>query len=228
MGVKETALIYLLIGLAMAAASILLEAERSLYARSSLFLGTLFFWPVFAPFILSRERAPLAPPVKRALPPMSPIESRIAATEKELVSALQRMRGVAEAVLSPELDRVRSLSVGLKNMAQKLGEMDALLATPEFSAIKAGNVLRELKEKVDDPDDGRVRSVEARLRNIERLRGMRTKTADDLERALYKMEEMSSQMIVLELAGGKSEVLESIRELALSIDCAIEGSFGEI
>lgn len=213
MGILETAIFYLFIGVAVAFASLLIEREARPVKRGLLFVGTLIFWPLFAPFLLSR----------RAAPPESgpdPLARRIASTEAELIAALGRVRFAGEA----DRDRVRKLAVALSAMAKRLSEMDRLLETPEFSATRAEALLAELEAKVKDREDTRLSSVRARLRNIERVRAMRSKTGDDLERALFRMEEMSSQMIVLELAGGgEAEVMESIRDLAIGVDAAVEG-----
>src|SRR5688572_19303972 len=187
MGIFETAIFYTLIGAAVAFAAMLVERDRSPARRAATFALTLVFWPVFAPFLLSMRSRP---PVQR---PEGPLDRRIASTEADLIAAMQRIRGVAEAVLAPEIDRVRHLAIALHGMAKRLGEMDRLLETPEFSVSRAEALLAELEDKVKDRDDPRLSSVRSRLRNIERLRGMRAKAADDLERALYKMEEMSSQ-----------------------------------
>lgn len=229
MGVLETAIFYLVIGAAVAFSSLLIEREKTRLERAVLFAGTLIFWPAFAPFLFGRVFAePKAPRATAATAPAehdSPLDRRIASTEGELLASMERLHGVAETVLAPELARVRKLAVALHGMAKRLLEMDRLLETPEFSAARAEALLAELETKVKDRDDARLLSVRARMRNIERVRAMRAKTADELERAIFKMEEMSSQMIVLELAGGaEAEVVESMRELALSIDAAVETS----
>lgn len=231
MGVLETAIFYLVIGAAIAFSSLLIEREQTHAKRAALFAGTLIFWPAFAPFLFNRvtarpKDAELAPaPRAPETANDSPLDRRIASTEAELLASMERLHGVAETVLAPELARVRKLAVALHGMAKRLAEMDRLLETPEFSAARAEALLAELEAKVKDRDDARLLSVRARMRNIERVRAMRVKTADELERAIFKMEEMSSQMIVLELAGGaEAEVVESMRELALSIDAAVETS----
>jgi hypothetical protein len=140
------------------------------------------------------------------------------------MGALSRLDGIAEDVLAPEIERVRGLAAALHSMAKRLKEMDRLLDTPEFSRSRAEALARELEAKGLAVDDPRKESVGARMRNIDRLAGMRARLAEELDRALFKMEEMSSQAVLLNFAGrGEGEVTRMMKEIAASVEAVAEG-----
>lgn len=217
----ESALLYGLIGVAVATA-LLLREERPRPGRSVLLLcGGTFFWPIFAPLLLSGSAGARSHPDDR---PGLSFEARISAAEEQLLAALSKLTGIAQEALAPETARVGHLAGALKAMSTRLREIDDLLNAPEFDEHAAVAALRELTSRGLGDDDPRVQSVRSRLRNVERLRAMQSRTADDLERALLKIEEMSSQMLLLKFAGRPdSEVVQVIKEIAESVEEVTEG-----
>lgn len=222
MGVLETTVLYLLIGLVVAAALLLREEPgQGLAGRLALVGGALCFWPILAPGLLA-SRAP-----RREQPPVvasTALATRIAAAQEQLLSALGRMDGLAEEILAPEVARIRGLSGALHTMERRCSEMGALLATPEFDEARALALLAELGGRGRGDEDPRLQSVRARLKNIERLRAMERGTADELERVLLKLEELSSQLALLKFAGRpEAEVVRLIKELAESVSGITDG-----
>ena len=131
---------------------------------------------------------------------------------------------MAEEVVAPEVARVHGLAGSMTAMEQRVREMDALLATSEFDAAAAGAALAQLEARGLAEDDPRLESVRSRLRNIDRLRQMRNRTGDDLERIVLRLEEMSSQLRLLEFAGrSDAEVVQAIKEIADSVQEVTEG-----
>src|SRR5688500_11738870 len=114
MGFQETILIYFVIGLVVAAANSLVSANGRLVGRVLSFAVTVPFWPLLAPFLLSRPRAPGND---------SSLEGRIAAGEARLLATLKTLDGIAEEVLMPEVERVRGLGQALRTMARRSIEM---------------------------------------------------------------------------------------------------------
>ncbi len=202
MGVLETGVLYLIMGLVCATA-ILMAGTRS----APLFVLHLLFWPFFAPTLLS------------STPPHSSPVPGVRGAEGRLLDALSRLDGVAEEVLSPEIARIEQLARTLDGVEGRLLEMDALLGTAEFDVTRANGLLDELRGRGIPDDDARVQSVLARRRNIDRLRKMRDTAREDLEGAALKMEEMTAQVRLLGLADRpEGQVIELIREVAATVE----------
>lgn len=236
MGIIETALIYGLLG-AVVAAALGLRAERAhpLY-RGLQVLVWLLLWPLFAPLLLGgRESAATSAPtststsagragVRPGLKAGAVLDPRLSAAEQRLLGALGRLDGVTHALLTPEIERLRGLTGALGGLAKRLAEMDALLGSPEFDARQAAATLEDLLRRGHGDNDARVESVKNRLRNIARLQEMHRRTGEQLERALLKMEEMSSQLLLLQFADGPElDVVERVREIAASVEGLSEG-----
>ena len=121
MGVIETCILYLLLGGVVAVALVLRAEGQSPGSRAVTFVSGVFFWPVFAPFLLAPgacRRPPRSPPARAA--------------RDRLVGALGQVEGLAADVLRPEVARLRGLVDAVGKMEARVAEMDALLATPEF------------------------------------------------------------------------------------------------
>jgi hypothetical protein len=216
MGIRETSVIYAILGVVVAAAMALREPRPSAGRLCFLFLAGVPFWPLFAPSLLggAARRAPGEPAAPDGF------EGRIRGAEAQILGALAKVKGgVAGGALAPEEERVKHLSGSLRKMAARFGEIEEMLGAPEFNEAQLGARLADLRAR-GHGDDPRAKSLEARLRDVERLRGMRTRTQDDLERALCKMEEITSQMLLLKLAG-KPET-----EVAALIDAIADGVEG--
>jgi hypothetical protein len=233
MGILGTAFLYGLIGVAVAVAMALQAMPTERGRRWVLFVGTLLFWPLFAPLVLARSEPTAGTGTRRGAPganraagaalATSGVEGRIQRAEAEVLAAIARLDGLAEAALAPEVERVEGLAGALVAMARRVAEIEALLSTPEFSADAARAKLLELEQRGTPPGDSRSESARARLRNIERLAGIEVRTRDDLERALLELEEMSSQMVLLKYAGSDGEVVERIRQIARTVESITEG-----
>jgi hypothetical protein len=221
MGVRETAIIYLLVG-AVIAAALLMRGDETGHGRRALgALAGFFFWPLFAPVLLAGKRPEPAP---ASGGPGAPFEARIRGAEEQLVAALSRIKGVAEDVVAPEVARVHGLAGSMASMERRVREMNELLASPEFDMGAADGALAQLEARGLAEDDPRLQSVKSRLRNIERLRQMRDRTADDLERIILKLEEMSSQLRLLKFAGrSDAELVRMIKDIADSVQEVTEG-----
>jgi hypothetical protein len=216
MGLLETSIIYGLVGLAVAAALVLREDQGGVARRAVTFVSGVAFWPVFAPVLFAgRARQP---PSRRAT-----FRGRIEDAQAQLLEALGRVQGMAEMV-APEVARVRGLAGSLEAMEERLGEMDEMLATPEFDTGVAQAALTDLARRGIADDDPRVQSVRSRLKNIERLKAMRERTCEDLERIVLKIEEMISRLQLLKFAGRPdAEVVQLFKEIADSVEEVSEG-----
>jgi hypothetical protein len=223
MGIVETALFYAIVGLAVAGAMSLQAGGGRLIRRAGLFAVWTLLWPFFAPTLfggaLDRGAQPKSPETGR-----SGLDPRLHAAQEQLLSALQGVEGVAQEVLTHEVARVEKLTESLAAMEGRLREMDTLLGSPEFDADRAETALRGLEGRGYAEDDPRVQSVRARRRNIEQLRQMRDRAGQDLERALLKMEEMRSQVLLLRFANRpETELVDLIRDIAATVEGLTEG-----
>jgi hypothetical protein len=215
-----TAVIYLVLGAVVAAALLLREEQAAPSRKAALALGALLFWPLLAPFLAS---GPVA-----GKSPRKPAVVRLGVLPAELLASLEHLPPLAEEMLAPELARIRGLEGATGRMSQRLREMDALLATAEFDRSAAQAALSALEGRHVADSDPRVQSVRARLRNIDRLQTMRTRTGDNLERVVLKLEEMSSQLQLLRFAGGgDAEAVHLLKEIAGSVADISEGLLSE-
>ena len=139
-------------------------------------------------------------------------------------SAFSKLGDVSGGILSSEGERVRGVTSSLVTMSRRCREMDTFLNSPEFDASSVQATLAELTARGYPDDDPRINSVRTRLRNIERLRSLRDQTQENLERAILKMEEMSSHVLLLRFAeNSEAEVVELIREITANVEGISEG-----
>lgn len=224
MGLTETAIIYSIIGLVVAAAMWLSSPPTRGVAALASFVVHTMLWPFFAPVLLGRAgggapAAPTDPPGEAAA-----YDPRVRAAEARLTAALASLDGTAEEVLDPEVHRVRELTDSLARMAYRLAEMDELLATPEFDEARALDTLDAICAPGGAGDEARADSVRARLRNIRRLAQMRQALSEDFERAILKVEEISSQIRLLRFADRpEDEVSGLIGDISATVEGLSEG-----
>jgi hypothetical protein len=216
MGILETSIVYGILGLVLGA-TVLLRSERPRGETIGRVALAVLFWPLLAPSVLAR---PGRAPARSGPPPATAHEVRIHAAEQHLLAALAKIEGgIAEEALAPEVARIRALGGSLASMARRLSEIENLVLSPEFDERAATTDLADLAARGRGDDDPRVASVRARLRNIGRLRGMRDRARDDLERAVLAIEEITSRMRLLEFAGKPdAEVVRLVKEVADGVE----------
>lgn len=226
MGLTGTAIIYLLLGLVVASATALREARPG--AGRALFLFTVgaLFWPLFAATLLGGGAAS-ATPGDAGAEGDSAASARIRAAETDMLAALAKVKGgVAGEAMAPEAARVRDVASGLRAMAARVVEIEEALRAPGLDPAAIEAQLADVAARGGAESDPRAQSLRARLRNVERLRGLRARTGEDLERSLFKMEEITSQMLLLKFAGRpEAEVAELIDGIADSVEGVTEALF---
>lgn len=216
MGITETTIIYGIIGVVVAAA-LWMSGSSSGPARVGLFALHVALWPFFAPILLARSGgAGPQPPVEATAAVKH--DPRLRQVEEQLGAATAGLDGFADELLGPQMARLRNLTGSLAGMSRRLAEMDELLATREFDEER----VREVLDAADD--EVRIESVQARLRNIERLQEMRRSLSADYERAILKIEEISSQVSLLRFADHpEREVGELVEDIAATVEGLSEG-----
>jgi hypothetical protein len=203
MGLTESLIFYLLIGLGVAAA-VWLSDGRLLPAAMA-----VLFWPIFVPVLLSRQpeeaSVPPLPPKEHATDPLA---TMIAHVEAELDAALASLDGWAEEALSRENARIAELKAAWSMQAARIRQMDRLL---EQSTLTAGAMTT-----VDWPS----RSEQARQENLKRLADLRQQAYQELTSTLAAVRELVTMIHLAKFSGAPAARAE---ELVAQIAAAIEG-----
>jgi hypothetical protein len=212
MGIAGTCVIYLVVGGVVAAAMTLRETPSPSRLHHGAPLAWALFWPLFAPALLARPERPLAEDKTK-------YGARLREAEHHLAKALSELPAGSGGALAPEVDRVRGLTASLESMARRCSEMEASLSSPALDPSVVQKELDDLVARGSLSDDPRIESLRSRLRNIERLHGLHASAAGSLERAILKVEEMSTQVLLLRFAeSSEADVVEMIKEIAENVE----------
>ena len=218
MGMTETLVFYLLVGIVVSVAMYLAEGVRG-PKRVAFLLGTaVFFWPLYLPLLLSGRATAPAEGNKPALHP-DEMAAAISQVERELIAALESLDGWPETALAREQGRVGELRTALTAQATRIREIDSLLGstapTDEFNlqtqpagALDAAAVDRWQK------------SQRSRKQNFTRLATIRRQSHADLMATLAWIRELVSMIHLAKFTGAPASRTE---ELVAQIEAAIEG-----
>jgi hypothetical protein len=209
----QTLVLYLVIGAGVAGAVYLTGGAGGRPGRWFLVATAVPFWPLYLPLLLASGRtgaggSPAPPPA-----PKDDLAAAIAQVDAELEAALGSLDGWAEDVLAREKVRLRDLRTAWLAQAQRIREMDRLLALPEYA-------------EASDPEpppaagDRLWNSRQARRQNVERLRQLRRRAADDLAGSLAWVRELVSMIHLAKFSGAPAARAE---ELVAQIAAAVEG-----
>ena len=136
----------------------------------------------------------------------------IAQVEAELEMALASLDGWVEDVLAHETDRFHELSTAWRAQAERIREMDRLLARAE-PVNPAVSVRAEAGERYRQ-------SEQARRANLVRLHEVRDRAYEDLMGTLTRVRELVSMIHLAKFTGAPASRAE---ELVGQIAAAIEG-----
>ncbi len=208
----QTLILYLVIGAGVAGAVYLSYRPGPGSSRWFVVATAVVFWPLYLPMLLAR-RADTGQASRITEAPHDKLSAAIAQVDAELEAALGCLDGWAEDVLAREKDRIRELRTAWLAQAQRIREMDQLLARPEYA-----------EDVADEPGaegDARLRSSRhARRQNIDRLRRLRGRAFDDLTRSLAWVRELVSMIHLAKFSGAPAARAE---ELVAQIAAAVEG-----
>lgn len=172
-----TLVLYLLVGIAVAAALYLTDRPRSPGERALRLATAVPFWPLYLPILLSRPAAVVSTE--------DDWTRTLAVVERELDAALSTLNewiGIAE---EPRR-RIEMLREAWAEQAERLRGMDRLLARPEYLAAA---------EELPIAAAPQVRqSMAARQQNVERLRQVRRQAEADLLASLAWARELASRI----------------------------------
>lgn len=207
MGLGETLLFYLVIGLAVAVA---VHVRNSRDGRASPYQSctAIPFWPLYLPILLSSAPATATTPRPADAPILDELAQAIHQVEAELELALSNLDGWAEAALVREADRIAELKAAWRAQAQRLRELD--------------EVLRQLEALASAPPASPVaeRSAALQRQNLERLQSLRRRGHEDLIASLESVRALASSIHVAKFTGAP---LPRAEELVAEIAAAVEG-----
>jgi hypothetical protein len=204
---------YMLAGLGVAGALYLGSPNRGLLDRAFQTATALLFWPLYLPGLLA-SRGASAPVISEAAPRPDDMSVAIAQVDAELEAALDSLDGWAEGVLTRERGRIRELRQAWKTQAERIREMDRLLARPVpvdlpgFTGEETAGANERLRH-----------SQRARQQNLERLRQVRRRAHDDLLGTLAWVRELVSMIHLAKFTGAPASRAE---ELVAQIAAAVE------
>lgn len=214
MNFQETILFYLVIGLSTAAAVGLAERRKLGPATVLSMLGAVLFWPLYLPLLLSGSRqvaversAPIAPPDE--------LSQAIEQIERELNAALAGLDGWAEHVLNRNSGRLGELRSALEAQADRIREMDLLLAREESPTPDAPLAADEEA----DSAERRRKSTQARFDNMRRLAEVRRRARGDMLDTFAWIRELVSMIHLAKFTGAPASRAE---ELVAQIAAAVE------
>jgi hypothetical protein len=219
MNLSTTLLFYLLLGAAVAVAAFLVPGVATAKERWFRALTSLFFWPLYLPILLasvaSRKEDSVAAG-HSVSEPDDDITRTIAQVEAELDVALSSLGGWSDAVLAREKHRFAELRAAWRAQADKIHELDRLLAQPAFA--EAGSPA-SAGESPECPERA-AHCERARRANIDRLRTVRGQMHADLLNTLGWVRELVTMIHLAKYTGAPASRAE---ELVLQIATSVKG-----
>ncbi len=215
MGFAATMIFYHVIGLGVATAVFLSDSRRGGLLPVFRLATAIVFWPLYLPMVLAGRQAGTesgTAPSSRADDAMA---RAIAQVESELETALASLDGWVEHVLAHEAGRFHELSTAWRAQADRIREMDRLLARtePAQSEPMPGG-------SRSGTSDRYLHSEQTRLANIGRLREVRNRASEDLMGTLAWVRELVSMIHLAKFTGAPAARAE---ELVAQIAAAVEG-----
>jgi hypothetical protein len=223
MAFSETMLFYHVIGAAVALAVFLSDRCRERLGPGLGFrLATaVVFWPLYVPFLLARPSSG----AERTATPSPDVGDAMARAilrvEGELETALASLDGWAEDVLAHETHRLRELGTAWRAQAERIREIDRLLAATEGVEDESGSEGDATPQPADVlAGDRRRRSEQTRRANLARLRQVRGRAYEDLMGTLSWVRELVSMIHLAKFTGAPAS---RAGELVTQIAAAVEG-----
>lgn len=210
----ETAIFYLLLGITIAIAVYLRGDVKTPLGMAFELLAVCAFWPLFIPMLLASEkhgenqRAVRKPANEQE----DSLSTAITQVEAELDAALDGLDGWAEDVLNSEQHRLAELRNAWKAQADRIRELDRLLAAPTARLDCLSEVGADLE---------RVQQSESlRQDNIRQLTALRSQMHADLVGTLAWVRELVTMIHLAKFSGAPASRAE---ELVVQIAAAVHG-----
>jgi hypothetical protein len=215
MMLEQLFLLHLMVGAGVAVA-VYVSSRAGRGERWFQVCTAVVFWPLYVPLLLTSRGEAKATPPRPAAPCQDELARAIAQVDAELESALQSLGGWAEDVLARERGRLHELRSAWVAQAERIREMDQLLARPEY-VEGAGTGLASAGAENSE----RLRhSQQVIQRNMDRLRQVRERALADLLGTLAWVRELVSMIHLAKFTGAPAARAE---ELVAQIAAAVEG-----
>ena len=224
MGLGTTICFYLVFGAGVAAALWLNDTSASRNDRLFRVLTAPLFWPLYLPMLLTplpaeKGSADFVPRAQKPSPvPRDEMAMAIAQVEVELDTALRSLDGWAEDVLAAEHDRFAELRTAWRQQAERVRELDRLLAQTSFdtTAPDATSALTQ----VASPAMNRIQTCErTRTENLLKLKHVRQQLHDDLMAMLAWVRELVTMIHLAKYTGAPaSRAAELIQQIAAAVE----------
>ena len=211
----ESAIFYLIFGSCVAVAVYVRERKGSAGATIWKAAEACLFWPLFIPILLSSpsDNTPHADEsTERTNDNHDSLAAAISQVETELDAALGGLDGWAEDVLNSEQHRLAELRAAWKSQAERIRQIDRLLAEPAV----CNDSLAQLAGEVDSAR----RSEQTRRENIEQLSRLRNRMHADLVGTLAWVRELVTMIHLAKFSGAAAARAE---ELVAQIAAAVQG-----
>ncbi len=211
----ETALFYLVFGACVAVAVYVRGDSRASVASGVQAVGACLFWPLFLPLLLSRPEATLDDPstvAKDEKASHDSLDAAITQVEAELDAALGGLDGWAEDVLNSERQRLEELRSAWKAQAERIRQIDRLLAAPATSSDPLADAAADVAKA--------RQSEELRRANIRQLAALRNQMHADLIGTLAWVRELVTMIHLAKFSGAPAARAE---ELVVQIAAAVQG-----
>jgi hypothetical protein len=209
----ETAIFYLLFGACVAVAAYMCGPAEFGMGTTFQTAATCLFWPLFLPALLttvdrtSDESTASAADQSR----QDSLSTAIAQVEAELDAALGGLDCWAEDVLRSEAARLEELRSAWKAQAERIRQLDRLLAEPAAS----DDALPEIAEVAQAQH-----SEQLRRENIRQLAALRKRMHADLIGTLAWVRELVTMIHLAKFSGAPAARAE---ELVAQIAAAVQG-----
>jgi hypothetical protein len=155
-------------------------------------------WPLELPFALVRDE----PPVGRAA---------------AFLAALRNAAATPLGGVLPDEKAARALAARLGDAANRVAEIDGVLARPEMSETAARARLADLQRRTATP--GAIAASLSRLDNLRRLRLLRDRCAAELEEVGELIDQLTAQAELVRLSGAPVPAgAELVRELVARVE----------
>jgi hypothetical protein len=210
-----TMIFYHLIGFGVATAVFLSDSRPGRLLPVFRLATAIVFWPLYVPIVLSGTRPGADTEVAPSQTDRDTMFQAISQVEAELETALASLDGWVEDVLAHEAGRFHELSTAWLAQAERIREMDRLLAKTESADRQAAPAVAA------EGASARYRhSEETRRANLARLREVRNQAYTNLMGTLAWVRELVSMIHLAKFTGAPASRAE---ELVAQIAAAIEG-----
>ena len=224
MGLGVTLCFYLVFGASVAAALWIGDTAGSRSERLFRVLTAPLFWPLYLPVLLTPRAAEdrsdgfVLPVQKPQAAPCDEMATAIAQVEVELDTALRSLDGWAEDVLAAEHDRFAELRTAWRQQAERVRELDRLLAQTSFDVTSSEP--NATSAEAESPTVNRILTCErTRTENLLKLKHVRQQLHDDLMATLAWVRELVTMIHLAKYTGAPaSRAAELVQQIAAAVE----------